>query len=93
MINDVIGLDVLANAKRGGSQHDTEFKVPKERITSVAASAVEEDKPESSVADESGHGGSISTSKQSNRRYREMTSETSEAGSIYLSYIYIYICC
>lgn len=79
LINNVTGLDVLANAKRGGSQHD-EFKVPKERIISIAASAEEEDKSDSALVDESGPGTIVSASKPANRRYREMTSGTLEAG-------------
>ncbi|KAJ1398769.1 P-loop containing nucleoside triphosphate hydrolase [Sesbania bispinosa] len=76
-----LGLDALANAKRGGSQYDGGFKVPKERTTSIASSAEDEDKSESYVVDESGHGGHSSTRRHANRRYRETTSETSHAES------------
>lgn len=87
----ITGLDALANAKRGGSQLDAGFKVPKERITSVAASAEEEDKSEISTIDESEHGVPTSASKHANRRYREMTSETSQAGILLI--LNLYICC
>ncbi|XP_027339905.1 pre-mRNA-splicing factor ATP-dependent RNA helicase DEAH7 [Abrus precatorius] len=72
-----LGLDALANAKRGGSQYDGGFKVPKERTTSIAASAEDEDKSESSVDDESGHDGNVGTRRHASRRYRETTHETS----------------
>ncbi|XP_061367287.1 pre-mRNA-splicing factor ATP-dependent RNA helicase DEAH7 [Gastrolobium bilobum] len=75
-----LGLDVLAIAKREGSQNDWGFKVPKEKTTSIAASAQDEDKPESSV-DESGHGGLSSARRHANRRYRETTNETSRSES------------
>ena len=74
------GLDALANAKRG-SQDDGGFKVPKERTISIAASAEDEDKSESSVVDESGQGGVANNRKHTNRRYRETTNETSQAGN------------
>jgi pre-mRNA-splicing factor ATP-dependent RNA helicase DHX38/PRP16 len=74
---DLTGLDTLAIAKRGESQSDGAFKVPKEITTSIAAAAEDEDMSESSVIEESGHGG---TRKRAHRRYRETTSETSRAG-------------
>ncbi|KAJ7945536.1 Pre-mRNA-splicing factor ATP-dependent RNA helicase [Quillaja saponaria] len=77
-----LGLDILANAKRGGSHVDAGFKVPKERITSVMASMEEENKSESSGFDEAISDGFNGTQKRSNRRYRELTtSETSHAES------------
>jgi pre-mRNA-splicing factor ATP-dependent RNA helicase DHX38/PRP16 len=75
---DLTGLDTLAIAKRGESQSNGTFKVPKEITTSIAAAAEDEDMSESSVVvEESGHGG---TRKRAHRRYRETTSETSRAG-------------
>ena len=53
LINNLIGLDALASAKR--SQHDAGFKVPKERTISIAAYAHEEDRYELFVSKESGH--------------------------------------
>lgn len=74
-----LGLDTLAIAKRGESQSDGAFKVPKEITTSIAAAAEDEDKSESSdVVEESGQAG---TRRNAHRRYRETTSETSRAES------------
>lgn len=78
LTNGLIGLDTLAIAKRGESQSDGAFKVPKEITTSIAAAAEDEDKSESSdVVEESGQAG---TRRNAHRRYRETTSETSRAG-------------
>ncbi|KAG5114825.1 hypothetical protein AAZX31_13G323800 [Glycine max] len=74
-----LGLDALASAKR--SQHDVGFKVPKERTISIAASAEDEDKSESSVSEESGHDGIVNRRRHTNRRYRDTTNETSHAES------------
>lgn len=74
---DLTGLDTLAIAKRGESQSEAAFKVPKEITTSIAAAGDDED--ESSIVEESEHTGA----RRSHRRYRETTSETSRAG-IYL---------
>ena len=76
LIDNVTGLDVLANAKRESSQHDMGFKVPKERIASMAASATEEESGISTVDEEK----SINMKKHTNRRYREATSETPQPG-------------
>lgn len=84
LINDLIGLDALAIAKRAESQHDGGFKVPKQRPISIAASAEDDDKSEC-VVEESGHGGIASARGRTNRRYRETTSETSHTG---ISFIY-----
>ncbi|XP_047153751.1 pre-mRNA-splicing factor ATP-dependent RNA helicase DEAH7 [Vigna umbellata] len=73
------GLDALASAKR--SQYDGGFKLPKERTTSIAASAEDEDKSELSVVEESEQGGIVSRHRHTNRRYRDTTSETSLAES------------
>ncbi|MED6205991.1 hypothetical protein PIB30_022881 [Stylosanthes scabra] len=77
-----LGLDALAIAKREGSQNDGVFKVPKPRTISIAASAEDEDKSESSVVeDESGHGGTASKDRRANTRYRKSTNESSQAES------------
>ncbi|CAL5200097.1 unnamed protein product [Lathyrus oleraceus] len=70
-----LGLDTLAIAKRGESQSEAAFKVPKEITTSIAAAGDDED--ESSIVEESEHTGA----RRSHRRYRETTSETSRADS------------
>jgi len=91
LINDLIGLDALASAKRGGSQYDGGFKLPKERMmTSIAASAEDEDKSELSVVEESEQGGIVSRPRHSGRRYRDTTSETSYAGTFFYP---LYSCC
>lgn len=76
-----LGLDTLAIAKRGESQLDGAFKVPKERTISIAAAAEDEDKSESYIVDDSEHGGHAGTHRHANRRYRESTSESSRADS------------
>jgi len=81
LINYLIGLDALASAKRGGSQYDGGFKLPKERTISIAASAEDEDKSESTVVEESEQGGIVSRHRHTNRRYRETTTGTSHAGT------------
>lgn len=87
LINGLIGLDTLAIAKRGESQLDGAFKVPKERTISIAATAEDEDKSESSiVVDDSEHGGHAGTRRHANRRYRESTSESSHAGIFLLDF-------
>ncbi|XP_059657706.1 pre-mRNA-splicing factor ATP-dependent RNA helicase DEAH7-like isoform X2 [Cornus florida] len=71
----LLGLDVLANVKRGGPKVDAGFKVP--RVASVMAS-VDEEESTSSVIDEEGGGASSSTHGYAKRQYREtFSSETS----------------
>jgi len=72
LINYLIGLDALASAKRGGTHYDGGFKLPKERTISIAASAEDEDKSESTVVEESEQGAIVSTHRHT-RRYRETT--------------------
>ncbi|KAL9322938.1 hypothetical protein ACSQ67_010991 [Phaseolus vulgaris] len=67
-----LGLDALASAKRGGTHYDGGFKLPKERTISIAASAEDEDKSESTVVEESEQGAIVSTHRHT-RRYRETT--------------------
>ncbi|KAJ9167576.1 hypothetical protein P3X46_019198 [Hevea brasiliensis] len=66
----LLGLDILANEKREKSESNGMFKVPRERITSVAAS-IDEGELESSGTDEVRDGESISVNNHVNRRYRE----------------------
>lgn len=69
----MIGLDVLANAKRGESKGDGGFKVPRERVASVAASVEEEENSVSSDVDDPGSNLSDGTvRKHSSRRYRDI---------------------
>ena len=74
----VTGLDVFANAKRESSQHDMGFKLPKQMITSMAASVTEEESGISTVGEEK----SINMKKHTNRRYREVTSKTPQPSII-----------
>ncbi|CAK7326056.1 unnamed protein product [Dovyalis caffra] len=70
----LLGLDALAIAKRGGSDANGGFKVPKERVTtSVMASIGEEEETESSGLDEVGNdvGSESGARRNVNRRYRE----------------------
>eukprot|EP00257_Ricinus_communis_P008936 XP_002527133.2 pre-mRNA-splicing factor ATP-dependent RNA helicase DEAH7 isoform X1 [Ricinus communis] len=78
----LLGLDALANAKRSGSDTNGVFKVPKERVTSVAASIDEGELDSSSGIDEVG-GGSASNGTHSNhvnRRYRETSARDTSHG-------------
>lgn len=86
-MNGLIGLDTLAIAKRGESQLDGAFKVPRERTISIAAAAEDEDKSVSSIVDDSEHGGHAGTRKHANRRYRETTNESSHAGIFLLGFL------
>ncbi|XP_042519990.1 pre-mRNA-splicing factor ATP-dependent RNA helicase DEAH7 [Macadamia integrifolia] len=77
----LLGLDVLADAKRG-SKGDGVFKVPREKSISVVASIDEDETAASSGLDEVG--GSVSNSGRSHasRRYRETaTDENSHSES------------
>ena len=76
------GLDVLANAKRGGSKIDGAFKVPREKGASVVASMDEEDKSLSSGLDEEISTVSSGARNGSGRRYRgTAASEASHLGT------------
>lgn len=76
-----LGLDVLANAKRGGS-NDNGFKIPKQSIASFVSSMEEEETPESSGVTDSGKEASTSrNSSVRNRHYREIASNDSNEGS------------
>ncbi|XP_073302624.1 pre-mRNA-splicing factor ATP-dependent RNA helicase DEAH7-like [Primulina huaijiensis] len=80
----VLGLDVLARKKREELSMEGAFKVPKDRVASIAASLDEEEEmPTRSVIDEVENKMSTDAHKYSNRRYREVaTIETSESGSV-----------
>ncbi|KAF2304569.1 hypothetical protein GH714_033645 [Hevea brasiliensis] len=64
------GLDILANEKREKSESDGMFKVPRERITSVATS-INEGELESFGVDEVRDGESNNLNDHVNRRYHE----------------------
>ncbi|PIN05604.1 mRNA splicing factor ATP-dependent RNA helicase [Handroanthus impetiginosus] len=82
----VLGLDVLAAAKRAESRADGSFKVPKERGPSVVASLHEdedEEKLASSGIDEVDNDTSGAARNYTNRRYRELvSSDASNSGSV-----------
>lgn len=71
-IERLTGLDDLAKEKRGKSDSNVMFKVPRERVTSVAAS-VNEVELESSGLDEITGAESNSLNNHLNRRYRDTT--------------------
>ncbi|KAL2519699.1 RNA helicase family protein [Abeliophyllum distichum] len=71
----LLGLDVLANTKRGGSRDDGAFRVPRERVASVAASLDEDEEKSTSLGlDELGNVESTGARNYANRRYRESAS-------------------
>lgn len=76
----VLGLDVLAIAKRAESKVDGGFKAPRERVASMVASLEEEENSESSGLDEVGSNANSGTRNNVSRRYRE--SAASETGSV-----------
>ncbi|MFS7908266.1 putative RNA helicase [Helianthus anomalus] len=71
----LLGLDVLANAKRAGTHVDGSFKVPKEKISSMMASMDDEVENAMSTVtgpDEVDNGTSSSSARNSSsRRYRD----------------------
>ncbi|KAI4304917.1 hypothetical protein MLD38_040374 [Melastoma candidum] len=69
----LLGLDVLASAKREESKVDGGFRVPKDRVASFVSSIHEEEKSELSTADEDG-GGVANGARTSTRRYRDTAS-------------------
>lgn len=76
------GLDVLADAKRGGSKADGAFKVPREKGASVVASMDEEESSLSSGIDEEISTVISGVHNGSGRRYRETAaSEASHLGT------------
>lgn len=75
-----LGLDVLANAKRGGS-NDNGFKVPQQSIASFVSSMEEEETIESSGVTDSGKEAVSRKHYVKNRNYREIASNDSNEGS------------
>ncbi|KAL8052410.1 hypothetical protein ABFX02_05G002500 [Erythranthe guttata] len=79
----ILGLDVLANAKRLESKVEGSFKVPKERVASIAASLDEDEENSSSGIDEVDNSTSNTVRTSANRRYRELASSgASDSGSL-----------
>ncbi|KZV44090.1 hypothetical protein F511_10761 [Dorcoceras hygrometricum] len=80
----ILGLDVLANKKREELSMVGAFKVPKDRVASIAASLDEEEEISiHSGIDEVKNTMSNDMHKYSNRRYRELSAtETSDSGSV-----------
>ncbi|KAJ8758553.1 hypothetical protein K2173_000274 [Erythroxylum novogranatense] len=77
----ILGLDALANAKRGGSVDV--FKAPSERVTSVIASIDEEEELVSSEIDVPGDPKTNNARTNVNRRYRETsTTDTTRTESV-----------
>lgn len=78
------GLDTLALTKRNESKLDGAFKVPRERITSVAASLDEEEKSTVTDIDEDEVVVHKSDKRRPNWRFREASlSEASQSGYDY----------
>ncbi|CAI0450527.1 unnamed protein product [Linum tenue] len=78
----LLGLDVLAIAKRAQSDVDGGFKVPAHRITNTVASADEDEENDTSEIDEAGAVGANSNAALkhvSGRRYRETSASAGEA--------------
>lgn len=68
----ILGLDVLANAKRAESKFDGGFKVPRDRVSSLVASMEEEENNGSTVTDETGSNTFSGKRNPASRRYREV---------------------
>lgn len=82
------GLDILANTKRGGPRDEGAFRVPRERVASVAASLDEdEEKSASSGLDEVGNVVSNGARNYANRRYREPASTVESNSGTFLCFI------
>ncbi|GLU04060.1 hypothetical protein SLE2022_212260 [Rubroshorea leprosula] len=67
----LLGLDVRANEKREGSKVDGGFKVPRERVASIAASMDEDEKIDSSGIDEARRDARNGMRSHASRQYRE----------------------
>ncbi|CAA0818336.1 RNA helicase family protein [Striga hermonthica] len=70
------GLDILANAKRLEAKVDGSFKVPKDRVSSIAASLGEDEEKTSSGIDEVDTDTSKTLRSSNKRRYRELASNS-----------------
>lgn len=82
--HNVTGLDVRAIEKRGGSNIDGGFKIPK--VAPVAASMDEEEKFETCGIDEVGSNITNGVRSHASRRYRETSaSEITDAGKLFSS--------
>ncbi|OMO55316.1 hypothetical protein CCACVL1_27310 [Corchorus capsularis] len=78
----LLGLDARANEKRGDSKVDGGFKVPKEKIASIAASIDEDEGVELSGVEDTGSIGTIGVRSHTSRRYRDKAaSEATNAES------------
>ncbi|CAN0901896.1 Pre-mRNA-splicing factor ATP-dependent RNA helicase DEAH7 [Linum grandiflorum] len=80
----LLGLDALANAKRGGSDVSGGFKVPTQRIASTMASVDEDEENGTSGLDEEGGTDDVVRKNASQRKYRETSgsgSQTTRTGS------------
>ncbi|XAR60206.1 RNA helicase [Bertholletia excelsa] len=86
----LLGLDVLANVKRGGSKVDGAFKVPREGVSSLVSCVDSEENSASGLAEENSASGinDVRSSKTNkarsySRRYREtMASEASQESNV-----------
>lgn len=90
-----IGLDVLAIAKRGGSDaNGGGFKAPKERATTSFMASIdeEEEATESSGLDEVENGGGSESGarKNVNRRYRETSASESTASLLFKIFYFLF---
>ncbi|XP_022749420.1 pre-mRNA-splicing factor ATP-dependent RNA helicase DEAH7 isoform X2 [Durio zibethinus] len=72
----VLGLDIRANEKQGGSKVDGGFKVPKEKIASIVASIGEDEGFESSGVEETKSTITNGTRSHTSRRYRDKAAST-----------------
>ncbi|XVF79552.1 hypothetical protein PTKIN_Ptkin14bG0232400 [Pterospermum kingtungense] len=78
----VLGLDIRANEKQGDGKVDGGFKVPKEKIASIAASIDEDEGFESSGVEETKSTITNGTRSHTNRQYRDKAaSSTTNAES------------
>lgn len=77
----------MAMAKRGGATVESGFKVPRERLASVASSLDEDEEASAaSGTDDLGHSASNVSRNNVQRRYRESyASETSVSGTSFLT--------
>lgn len=76
----VLGLDILASAKRGESKVDGSFKVPRERFASAVATVDEEEKFGVSEYDDVEFNGNAAARNLPGKRYRQTAaSETSDS--------------
>ena len=78
-------MDVRANEKQGDSKVDGGFKVPKEKIASIAASTDEDEGFESSGVEETKSTITNGTRSHTSRHYRDKAaSTTTNAGNLFI---------